>query len=109
MNPENTCVSLQVVIIDEAHNLSDTLSCIHSAEVTGAQVLTYRIHFPGLKDASLKSQCFRSSAVPILSSPSTPIDLSEFRFACVKVCTLPVIRRPVTVPDVYVCAASGAD
>ncbi|CAL9695345.1 unnamed protein product [Knipowitschia caucasica] len=28
----------QVVIIDEAHNLSDTLSCIHSAEVTGAQL-----------------------------------------------------------------------
>uniref|UniRef100_A0A3B3ZXQ4 ATP-dependent DNA helicase DDX11 n=1 Tax=Periophthalmus magnuspinnatus TaxID=409849 RepID=A0A3B3ZXQ4_9GOBI len=28
----------QVVIIDEAHNLSDTLSCIHSAELTGAQV-----------------------------------------------------------------------
>lgn len=31
---------LQVVIIDEAHNLSDTLSCIHSAELTGAQVNT---------------------------------------------------------------------
>lgn len=30
----------QVVIIDEAHNLSDTLSCIHSAELTGAQVST---------------------------------------------------------------------
>ncbi|KAM3609175.1 uncharacterized protein V6R79_010695 [Siganus canaliculatus] len=28
----------QVAIIDEAHNLSDTLSCIHSAEVTGAQL-----------------------------------------------------------------------
>ncbi|TKS73391.1 ATP-dependent DNA helicase DDX11 [Collichthys lucidus] len=28
----------QVVIIDEAHNLSDTLSCIHSAELTGAQL-----------------------------------------------------------------------
>ncbi|XP_042559674.1 ATP-dependent DNA helicase DDX11 isoform X2 [Clupea harengus] len=28
----------QVVIIDEAHNLSDTLTCIHSAEVTGAQL-----------------------------------------------------------------------
>lgn len=36
-----TPVSLQVVIIDEAHNLSDTLSCIHSTELTGAQV---RIH-----------------------------------------------------------------
>lgn len=35
---------LQVVIIDEAHNLSDTLSCIHSAELNGAQVdtLIYR-------------------------------------------------------------------
>ncbi|XP_059191863.1 ATP-dependent DNA helicase DDX11 [Centropristis striata] len=28
----------QVVIIDEAHNLSDTLSCIHSAELNGAQL-----------------------------------------------------------------------
>ncbi|KAF7224528.1 ATP-dependent DNA helicase DDX11 [Nothobranchius furzeri] len=28
----------QVVIIDEAHNLSDTLSCIHSSELTGAQL-----------------------------------------------------------------------
>ncbi|XP_035012244.1 ATP-dependent DNA helicase DDX11 isoform X1 [Hippoglossus stenolepis] len=28
----------QVLIIDEAHNLSDTLSCIHSAELTGAQL-----------------------------------------------------------------------
>uniref|UniRef100_A0A665VJE8 ATP-dependent DNA helicase DDX11 n=1 Tax=Echeneis naucrates TaxID=173247 RepID=A0A665VJE8_ECHNA len=28
----------QIVIIDEAHNLSDTLSCIHSAELTGAQL-----------------------------------------------------------------------
>ncbi|CAL8358727.1 unnamed protein product [Lota lota] len=27
----------QILIIDEAHNLSDTLSCIHSAELTGAQ------------------------------------------------------------------------
>ncbi|XP_037623879.1 ATP-dependent DNA helicase DDX11 [Sebastes umbrosus] len=32
----------QVVIIDEAHNLSDTLSCIHSAELTGAQLC--RVH-----------------------------------------------------------------
>uniref|UniRef100_A0A4W6DAM5 DEAD/H (Asp-Glu-Ala-Asp/His) box helicase 11 n=1 Tax=Lates calcarifer TaxID=8187 RepID=A0A4W6DAM5_LATCA len=28
----------QVLIIDEAHNLSDTLSCIHSAELTGTQL-----------------------------------------------------------------------
>ncbi|KAM9755051.1 ATP-dependent DNA helicase DDX11 [Menidia menidia] len=28
----------QVVIIDEAHNLSDTLSCIYSTELTGAQL-----------------------------------------------------------------------
>uniref|UniRef100_A0A8C9VAC2 ATP-dependent DNA helicase DDX11 n=1 Tax=Scleropages formosus TaxID=113540 RepID=A0A8C9VAC2_SCLFO len=28
----------QVVIIDEAHNLTDTITCIHSSEVTGAQV-----------------------------------------------------------------------
>ncbi|XP_034032472.1 ATP-dependent DNA helicase DDX11 [Thalassophryne amazonica] len=28
----------QVLIIDEAHNLSDTLSCIHSAELCGAQL-----------------------------------------------------------------------
>ncbi|XP_062276956.1 ATP-dependent DNA helicase DDX11 [Scomber scombrus] len=28
----------QVLVIDEAHNLSDTLSCIHSAELTGAQL-----------------------------------------------------------------------
>ncbi|KAM8861762.1 ATP-dependent DNA helicase DDX11 isoform 3-T3 [Synchiropus picturatus] len=28
----------QVLIIDEAHNLSDTLSCIHSAELNGAQL-----------------------------------------------------------------------
>uniref|UniRef100_A0AAX7TZC8 Helicase ATP-binding domain-containing protein n=1 Tax=Astatotilapia calliptera TaxID=8154 RepID=A0AAX7TZC8_ASTCA len=28
----------QVLIIDEAHNLSDTLSCIHSAELSGAQL-----------------------------------------------------------------------
>ncbi|XP_069019211.1 ATP-dependent DNA helicase DDX11 [Embiotoca jacksoni] len=28
----------QVVIIDEAHNLSDTLSCIHSTELTGGQL-----------------------------------------------------------------------
>uniref|UniRef100_A0A3B3VJ91 ATP-dependent DNA helicase DDX11 n=1 Tax=Poecilia latipinna TaxID=48699 RepID=A0A3B3VJ91_9TELE len=28
----------QVVIIDEGHNLSDTLSCIHSAELSGAQL-----------------------------------------------------------------------
>lgn len=102
-------MSLQVVIIDEAHNLSDTLSCIHSAELTGAQVQMYRIHIPGLNAAFLKRECFRSSAAPILSSPSTPIDLSEFRLACVKVCTLHIIRRPVTVPGVYVCAASGAD
>lgn len=34
-------IFLQVVIIDEAHNLSDTLSCIHSAELTGAQVNTF--------------------------------------------------------------------
>uniref|UniRef100_A0A8C5ALP8 DEAD/H (Asp-Glu-Ala-Asp/His) box helicase 11 n=1 Tax=Gadus morhua TaxID=8049 RepID=A0A8C5ALP8_GADMO len=27
----------QILIIDEAHNLSDTLSCIHSVELTGAQ------------------------------------------------------------------------
>ncbi|XP_034734747.1 ATP-dependent DNA helicase DDX11 [Etheostoma cragini] len=32
----------QVVIIDEAHNLSDTLSCIHSAELNGAQLC--RVH-----------------------------------------------------------------
>uniref|UniRef100_A0A8C9X0U3 DEAD/H (Asp-Glu-Ala-Asp/His) box helicase 11 n=1 Tax=Sander lucioperca TaxID=283035 RepID=A0A8C9X0U3_SANLU len=31
-----------VVIIDEAHNLSDTLSCIHSAELSGAQLC--RVH-----------------------------------------------------------------
>ncbi|XP_061630214.1 ATP-dependent DNA helicase DDX11 [Phyllopteryx taeniolatus] len=28
----------QVVIIDEAHNLSETLSCIHSVELSGAQL-----------------------------------------------------------------------
>ncbi|XP_077453402.1 ATP-dependent DNA helicase DDX11 [Stigmatopora argus] len=28
----------QVLIIDEAHNLSETLSCIHSAELSGAQL-----------------------------------------------------------------------
>ncbi|KAG9337298.1 hypothetical protein JZ751_028866 [Albula glossodonta] len=28
----------QVVIIDEAHNLTDTITCIHSSEVTGAQL-----------------------------------------------------------------------
>ncbi|KAG7279217.1 hypothetical protein CRUP_013609 [Coryphaenoides rupestris] len=28
----------QILIIDEAHNLSDTLSCIHSVEITGAQL-----------------------------------------------------------------------
>uniref|UniRef100_A0A8C7GAK6 ATP-dependent DNA helicase DDX11 n=1 Tax=Oncorhynchus kisutch TaxID=8019 RepID=A0A8C7GAK6_ONCKI len=28
----------QVLIIDEAHNLSDVLSCIHSSELTGAQL-----------------------------------------------------------------------
>ncbi|KAJ8373528.1 hypothetical protein SKAU_G00041080 [Synaphobranchus kaupii] len=28
----------QVVIIDEAHNLTDTITCIHSSEVTGAQI-----------------------------------------------------------------------
>lgn len=109
LNRENTCVSLQVVIIDEAHNLSDTLSCIHSAELTGAQVHICRTHIPGLNDAFLKCECFCSSAAPILSSPSTLIDLSEFRLVCVNVCTLHVIRRPVTVPGVYVCAASGAD
>ncbi|XP_059916105.1 ATP-dependent DNA helicase DDX11 isoform X2 [Gadus macrocephalus] len=27
----------QILIIDEAHNLSDTLSCVHSVELTGAQ------------------------------------------------------------------------
>lgn len=102
-------MSLQVVIIDEAHNLSDTLSCIHSAELTGAQVHVYRTHSPGLNDAFLKYECLRSSTAPILSSPSTLIDLSEFRLACVKVCTLHVIRHPVTVPGVYVCGASGAD
>ncbi|XP_028287261.1 ATP-dependent DNA helicase DDX11 [Parambassis ranga] len=32
----------QVVIIDEAHNLSDTLSCIHSTELTGAQLCRAR-------------------------------------------------------------------
>uniref|UniRef100_A0A674BR25 ATP-dependent DNA helicase DDX11 n=1 Tax=Salmo trutta TaxID=8032 RepID=A0A674BR25_SALTR len=31
----------QVLIIDEAHNLSDVLSCIHSSELTGAQVHTH--------------------------------------------------------------------
>lgn len=44
-------MSLQVVIIDEAHNLSDTLSCIYSAELTGAQVHTYKIHISGAIDA----------------------------------------------------------
>lgn len=104
MNRDNTPTSVQVVIIDEAHNLSDTLSCIHSAELTGAQVQIYRKHTPSPNDAFLKCECFRSSAAPILSSPSTLIDLSEFRLACVKVCTLHVIRRPVTVPGVCVCA-----
>uniref|UniRef100_A0A6Q2XZW6 Helicase ATP-binding domain-containing protein n=1 Tax=Esox lucius TaxID=8010 RepID=A0A6Q2XZW6_ESOLU len=36
-----TCSSPEfqpVLIIDEAHNLSDTLSCIHSSELTGAQL-----------------------------------------------------------------------
>lgn len=28
----------QIVIIDEAHNLSDTITALHSAEVNGAQV-----------------------------------------------------------------------
>lgn len=28
----------QIVIIDEAHNLTDTISAIHSAEISGAQV-----------------------------------------------------------------------
>ncbi|XP_053800240.1 ATP-dependent DNA helicase DDX11 isoform X3 [Vidua chalybeata] len=28
----------QVVIIDEAHNLTDTITCIHSAEVSGSQL-----------------------------------------------------------------------
>lgn len=31
----------QVVIIDEAHNLSDTLSCIHSSELNGSQVSSF--------------------------------------------------------------------
>lgn len=39
------------MIIDEAHNLSDTLSCIYSSELTGAQVHTYRIHISGANDA----------------------------------------------------------
>ena len=34
---------IQILIIDEAHNLSDTLSCIHSVELTGAQVLTHTL------------------------------------------------------------------
>lgn len=28
----------QIVIIDEAHNLTDTITALHSAEVSGAQV-----------------------------------------------------------------------
>lgn len=79
-------MSLQVAIIDEAHNLSDTLSCIHSAELTGAQVRSYRKHLPGSNDALLKCECFRSSAAPIPSSPSTLIDSGEFTLARVEVC-----------------------
>lgn len=48
---KNTCVRLQVVIIDEAHNLSDTLSCIYSSELTGTQVRINRIRIPSLNDA----------------------------------------------------------
>lgn len=28
----------QIVIIDEAHNLTDSISAVHSAEISGAQV-----------------------------------------------------------------------
>jgi Rad3-related DNA helicases len=34
-----------VVIIDEAHNLLDTISHIHSSEVTGRQVRVYMLIF----------------------------------------------------------------
>lgn len=40
---------------------------------------------------SLMCECFLSSAAPILSSPSTLIDLSEFRLAYVTTC-LPNLR-----------------
>jgi len=30
-----------VVIIDEAHNLIDTISSVHSIEITGSQVITF--------------------------------------------------------------------
>lgn len=56
-------MSLQVVIIDEAHNLSDTLSCIHSTELTGAQVRIHRTSTPGLNDA-LPNGVNASTAVP---------------------------------------------
>lgn len=32
----------QIVIIDEAHNLTDTVTALHSAEVTGVQVRVLR-------------------------------------------------------------------
>lgn len=54
---KNTCLPLQVVIIDEAHNLSDTLSCIYSSELTGTQVRINRIHIPSLNDALLTCEC----------------------------------------------------
>lgn len=47
-------IFLQVVIIDEAHNLSDTLSCIHSAELTGAQVTTFTDH---VENVGLNNAC----------------------------------------------------
>lgn len=64
---------LQVLIIDEAHNLSDTLSCIHSAELSGAQVNTlfYNMH---------KIQ---------ISKTILPCDVLMFQFSAALSCSLP--------------------
>lgn len=58
MNPEASGVCLQVAIIDEAHNLSETLSCIHSADLTGAQVHTQQNTPACFKPCFAKVQMF---------------------------------------------------
>lgn len=78
----NTGVSPQVVIIDEAHNLSDTLSCIHSAELTGAQVHIYRINIAGLKPCLLNLRTF-----PQLCRAHSQLTQYADRFKWVQTCT----------------------
>lgn len=78
----------QVVIIDEAHNLIDTITCIHSAEVSGSQVsqawpanrgggLLPAVPFLLSFITTASALCLCSCAVPTPSCHSTWSDTGE--------------------------------